>query len=273
MTSSLTSATPRMAVGQVAENYGTSTFSMSLGLASLLNERDTQQDSQQGFLSHHSNVSSNPPRFPSLISDTHFSRGQQASPSTTLTLPTNTYKLIPSPSTLPQSSERSIGAGGLGSWQGISSTLGSQRSMGSHSGLNSSVDAKSAESADSQTNVVGVINKLKNTGFSLFEYITGGNPVSENSVDITRPNSLPLTSSTVSVSVAGSWMTDSVTMVTNSTTTVTSSTSETDSMVAVATPTTTTTESPRRHLASVLTRKTAGGVIGALAKWHRDGSL
>lgn len=272
MTSSLTSSTPRMAVGQVAENYGTSTFSMSLGLASLLNERDTQSDNQQGLLSHHSNVSSNPPRFPSLISDTHFSRGQQASPSTTLTLPTNTYKLIPSPSTLPQTSERSVGAVGLGSWQGISSTLGSQRSVGSHSGSNSSVDAKSADSADSQTNVVGVISKLKNTGFSLYEYITGGNPVSENNVDISRPSSLPLTSSTVSVSVAGSWMTDSVTMVTNSTTTVTSSYSETDGMVAIATPTTTT-ESPRRHLASVLTRKTAGGVIGALTKWHRDGSL
>ncbi|XP_045179167.2 trafficking kinesin-binding protein 1-like isoform X3 [Mercenaria mercenaria] len=278
-TSSYTSSTPKMAIGHVAENHGTSTFSMSLGLASILNERDIEHGSQQGVRSQHSVASSNPARFPSLISDTHFNIGQQSSPSTTLTLPTNSYRLIPSPSTLPQRLDRNVNSMGTGGWHGISGTLGSQGTEGSNSvnslqgqqGSTATVtDAKNADSANSDSNRLGMINKLKNTGFSLYGYITGSVPANGTGLDTSRPNSLPLTSTAPSVTVAMATGSNSVTTVTDSTT-VTTNSVDIDNMVTIGTSTA---ESPRKsHLASVLTRKTAGGVIGALAKWHRDGSL
>ncbi|XP_060553261.1 trafficking kinesin-binding protein 1-like [Ruditapes philippinarum] len=271
ITSSFTSSSPRMALGRVAENHGTSTFSMSLGLASILNERDLKEESQPGI--RHHNVSSNPARFPSLSSDQHFKAGHTSTPLTTLTLPTNSYKLIPSPVTLPQRSERSFD-GSVSSWQGISSTLGSQRSNSVFSspgqqGSVLSTNANGTENANSDSNRLKVINKLKTTGFSLYGYITGAVPVNASGEDNSRPSSLPLPT----VTTAGATALNSVATVTESVTTLTTVTDnvDIDSMVTMAT---TTAESRRKsHLSSILARKTAGGVIGALTKWHKDGSL
>ena len=266
ISSSFTSSSPRMAVGRVVENHGTSTFSMSMGLASILNERDIEE-SPPGIRQSHNNVSSNPARFPSLISDQHFKVGQPSSPATTLTLPTNSYKLIPSPVTLPQRSGNSIG-----SWQGISSSLGSGSSSvlslpGQQGSTVSSTGIKGTDETYTDANRLNVINKLKNTGTSLYEYLTGNVPVNTTGGDNSRPNSLPLPTT----ATAGATGLNSVATVTESATSLTTNNVDIDNMVVIAT---TTAESSRKlHLSSVLTRKTAGGVIGALTKWHKDGSL
>lgn len=279
--SSFTASTPRMSACSRADNYGTSTYSMSLGLAAILNERDipqTQPEGQpEGSRLFHSNQSSNPARFPSLISDTHFNTGSQSSPAVTLTLPTNSYNLIPSPTTISQRSDRGYDLFGTGS-QGSSSIAGSQSTHMSQclhvsqcqQSSTIAMDTNSANSSNTDTNMITVINKLKNTGYSFYGYLTGGDGVNENCGDnVSRPNALPLTTTTVSVATAGA--TGSVVMATGATVTVTTASADPNCMVTIATPTT---QSPKRsQLASILTRKTAGGVIGALTKWHRDGAL
>lgn len=279
--SSFTASTPRMSACLRSDNYGTSTYSMSLGLASILNERDilqTQPEGQpDGSRLFHGNKSSNPARFPSLISDTHFYTGSQSSPSVTLTLPTNSYNLIPSASTISQMSDRGHDLHGTGS-QGLSSSAGthstnmSQCVHATQYQLSSTIDmdTKSANSSNTDTNMINVINKLKDTGFSLYGYITGGACMNENYGDhVSRPNTLTITTTTASMTTAGA--TGSVVMATGATATMTTASADPECMVTIATPTT---QSPKKsQLASILTRKTAGGVIGALTKWHRDGTL
>ncbi|XP_052237343.1 trafficking kinesin-binding protein 1-like isoform X2 [Dreissena polymorpha] len=325
------STAPRMAICTQTAAMGTSTYSMSLGLASILNERDIKPDEDHSRSSSplHRPVSSNPSRFPSIVSDRHFVPVGNLTPATTLTLTTNNYRLIPSPSSsTPRSStgqgDRSyLGQGGrsyLG--QGDRSYLGQGHDSGTNidqqlKSLNSMNSASVSSSSNTsswvsaiaghmpgsvqglgrglmvvgqpssspvvsgETNPPGVINKLKNTGFSLYGFITGVTPscsdndktggthnaqISQNS-DNLRPNSLSLPQSTslpnLTLSTSSSSWSTSVAMAASGSG-ATNNCSSTSSVQE---------KGKKSQLGSLLSSRTAGGVLGALAKLHRDSSL
>lgn len=291
MSTSFSSSSPRMAVGQQTENFGTSTYSMSLGLASLLNERDLQQEPANNKLENsassvQSSHCSNPARFPSLVAETQFTHGNISSPTTTLTLPTNSYNLIPSPSTLPQRSDNR-GLDLLGSRSqhlSLDTNAFNSESLSQNRPIKTD-DAKSTESGSGDSNALSVINKLRNTGVSLFGYLTGGGLGGavggagvtgagiggDDNTELSRPKSLPLTSTSVSVTSASNSGLNSVSMVTSSAPASIASVSVRagdlpSEPMSTSTP-------MKSHLASILNRKTAGGVIGALTQLRRDGAL
>lgn len=269
-----------MAVASQASNSGTSTFSMSLGLASILNERDLIDIPREGTppRSVHQAVSSNPARFPSLVSDTHYFSAGTASTATTLTLPTNSYNLIPSPSTLSERSNRGQGHVGETKYETENTnientsvettvpnlTLNVDRYMrnGENTGLSRGY-RDSTGSQDSDSSALGVINRLRNTGFSLYGYFsnTGSQTASATgNSEVTRPNSLPVSVTAVSFS--------SATIPGSSVAMAASGDASVSLVTAGETPST---ESGRMsHLTSFLTRKTAGSVLGALTKYKQD---
>ena len=321
---------------------------MSLGLASLLDERDLAQPPEghaqrsRAFSGSstadpmHLNSHSNPSRFPSLVSETHYRPMNVSSPSTTssTTHMTNNYRLISSPSTFGHTSvvgQRS-GSQSVEKGQGDSekkpdlsqvsdfsrsnvtsmsqshATLSGQTNVGSHTtswvsalanlspgagALGTTLNLTGSVSNNDSQSALGVINKLKNTGFSIYGYITGvggqsdgdrsssvdsnGKAKSSNAntytntgltnTDHLRPNSLRLISGANSSQTAFSVMSSTVSL---------SSSASMATGVTGGVNATTTAESSSsqgRKLTKMLTGSSATGVLGALAKLHRDSSL
>ena len=278
----MSSSTPRMAVASQSSNTGTSTFSMSLGLASILNERDLADVPRQGTpprATPHA-VSSNPARFPSLISESPFNPVGMSSPATTLTLPTNSYNLIPSPSTSSERSNKGQGLEGRDSkyeYNTTSSdnlpaehtmpnlTLNLDRYKRNHNNTSvSSGNSETTVSGSGDVSALGVINRLRNTGFSLYGYLArtspNGNTTSANT-DVSRPSSLPVNTTSVSTVTlpSATIASSSVAM---------ASRDDDQSVMVVRAGEAPSTESGRMsHLTSFLARKTAGSVIGAFTKF------
>ncbi|KAL3854814.1 hypothetical protein ACJMK2_014059 [Sinanodonta woodiana] len=129
------SSMPRMS-SDLHDDHGTRTYSMSLGLASILNERDLisppgpQTDCAQG-------LSSNPCRFPCLVTETVFSSTRSHS-SSIMTNSTDTCKVSPSHS---------------------SSSPGTPTA---------------AKTPTAETTAEKFLDKLKSKSFSLYGYLASG---------------------------------------------------------------------------------------------------
>lgn len=271
-----------MAVCSASCNSGTSTFSMSLGLASILNERDLHRTPPEGAVSRpalesHNSSHTNPARFPSLVSDTHYNPAGVTSPAVTLTLPTNSYNLIPSPSTFSERSERGQGDTSLSRTLARSSELTDRNNLtctvpddsvvpNSSLDVDRSINTDKTGSARTESNALSVINKLKSTGFSLYGYFYGNGPQGDDSSshpEVSRPTSLPVCPAAVSMATAApTTCTVSVAMATEGT--------SVPMVMAGGMPTATSESSKKSHLASLLSRRTAGSVISALTKYNRE---
>ena len=220
------SSTPKIYTGLHSDTSGTCTYSMSQGLAAILNERDLLKTPPEGTVPKSSGQghSNNPPRFPSLVSDTHFSNIDTSAASTSLTVSSSAFGTVTSPSTftpkLPLQGSRP------------------QTAMSS--------EIKTTVGETVGTNVVA---KLKNTGFTIYGYLSGATPT----VNTSRPSSLPVRSSST------------VTLATGSVTLA-----STDSLVTAGTSTQ---SQGKGALGAIFTHNTAGGVIGALANFKRNGIL
>ena len=209
---------------------------MSQGLAAILNERDLLKTPPEGTVpksiggqGHAQGQNSNPPRFPSLISDTHFSNIATTVAATSLTCSSSAFGTMTTPSTftprLPLHGSRS------------------------HTAESSEIKTTVNEQAGSN-----VVERLKNTGFTIYGYLAGATPT----VNTSRPSSLPVRSSST---------------VTMATTTL--STASTDSLVTAGTSTQYQGQGQQGKggLGAIFTHNTAGGVIGALANFKRNGIL
>lgn len=291
------------------DNRGTSTYSMSLGLAAILNERDLlrtpSEGSPLGF--SQSNISSNPTRFPSLVSDSIYNPAGSSPSSYTgaLTLPTNSYQVLPSTSMTPDHSRSSTSSRPQQAW---SLTLGTTLD-GSLFAQSSTIEPQNPSNDNSASSSVesnlSVINKLKDTGYNLFGFITGSG---SGAVGQTSSNTTTATSTTT---VTATTPSSSTTNTTNTTTVAPTAarpanlhlpvglsqssasittastgtlslatgsvamTTENSGQVTISMGTTTSDSGTRSNLASLLARTAprASGVIGALAKFHRDGAL
>ena len=234
---------------------------MSQGLAAILNERDLLKTPPEGTVpkSIQGQIqvqSGNPPRFPSLVSDTHFSNMNTSATTTSDTFTSSALGTLTTPSTL-------------------TSRL---PTPGSRSQTGASAEIKTtAGNSDSATG--NVIGRLRNTGFTIYGLLSGAGQPTITS----RPNSLPVGSTGAITMATGSLST--VTMATGSSSAVTMATgsvsavsmttgsissTNTDSLVSVVTSTDI---QERSGLRSIFTHKTAGGVVGALANFKRNGIL
>lgn len=104
-TASPRSLTSRMATGQQGPNSGTSTFSMSMGLASILNERDllpTAAKKKNAKLM--TETATNPERVDSIVSDSHFEFSKITASSTYTTTTECSTKLSTGQAVSPQDS-------------------------------------------------------------------------------------------------------------------------------------------------------------------------
>ena len=224
---------------------------MSQGLAAILNERDLLKTPPEGTVpksvqGHQiQGQSSNPPRFPSLVSDTHFSNIHTSAMTTSDTFTSSALGTLTSPSTL-------------------SSRLPTPESR---SQVCTSSEIKRTAGDSANANVIG---RLRNTGFtSIYGLLTGAGQPTITS----RPNSLPVGSIGAITMATGS--SGAVTMATGSSGAVTMATgsissTNTDHLVSVVTSTD---SQGRSGLRSIFTHKTAGGVVGALANFKRNGIL
>lgn len=228
------SSTPKICSGFHSDRSGTSTYSMSQGLAAILNERDLLITPPEGTVPKPFQCrSSNPPRFPTLVSETHFSNSHVGAAGATETVSSSAFGTITSPSSMTSR----LPIPGSGSQTITSSEI--KTTVG-----------------DSAT--ANVIERLRNTGFSIYGLLSGAGP----STNPTRPNSLPVSSSGAITMATGS---STVTVVTGS-----MPSASTDSLVTVATSRD---SDGKSSLRSIFTHKTAGGVVGALANFKRNGIL
>ncbi|KAK3082835.1 hypothetical protein FSP39_006648 [Pinctada imbricata] len=135
-------STPLMSSSLGKPSEGTSTFSMSFGLAAILNERDLVQNDSKSLPTEekqtHTSQSSNPVRVSSIISDTHFDLSKSKSSATTY-------------STSASSSNVRL------------STQSSPSKLKSPLPQNINIGDKANQSV--------ILDKLKNTGVSLYGYI------------------------------------------------------------------------------------------------------
>ncbi|XP_052812866.1 trafficking kinesin-binding protein 1-like isoform X2 [Mya arenaria] len=302
VSSTTSNSTPRMAVSSKAEGSGTSTYSMSMGLASLLNERDIITPTDTGSSGARSRLEmgisqSNPSRFPSLVSETHFKPGQSSTPAT-LSLTTNNYRLIPSPSTHNARPLKGQGEGQSDekvvdisrSFQSQQTTAGSHTTSWVSALANLSPGSGSlgtmslnAGRSNNDTNALGVINKLKTTGFSLYGYLTGvGNTEGVNNAgngdrdtNFVSQHTNNAATGVTSTSRPTSLKLSVLTAASNATVSTANVTNASLATVGGATGMTTTDSSSSQgsKLSSLFSGKSATGVIGALAKLHRDSSL
>ena len=306
------SSSPRVAVSDRAETSGTSTYSMSLGLASLLNERDLLVSPPERPTSRpHRATSSNPERFPSLVSDSLYNPAP-VTPTSSLVLPTNNYNLITSSSMWTSrpvhehSNQHMLSTQAMMNFSSNAQIqnnrcpeLTSETGASNYSGLLStgtvpsiSVSASPRSSTarglmgnpnelwspNSLSNALGVINKLKDKGMDLYGYLSGEkdsqNSESGSYTAVGRPSSLPIATISTNVSQVSSGSTtnnlpaDSSNRVLNASQHLSSV-----SVAPVASTGVESTGSASKLYSSLFSKKTAGGVLGALAKFHRDGSL
>ena len=268
-TTSQKSSTPKIYSGFHCDKSGTTTYSMSQGLAAILNERDLLKTPPEGTVpksvqGHQvQGHSSNPPRFPSLVSDTHFSNIHTSAMTTSDTFTSSALGTLTSPSTLTSRLP----------------TPGSRP----QTVISSEIKTTAGDSANAN-----VIGRLRNTGFTIYGLLSGAGQPTITS----RPNSLPVGSTGAITMATGSsgavamatgsgavamatGSSGAVAMVTGSSGVVTMasgsiSSTYTDNLVSVVTSTD---SQGRSGLRSIFTHKTAGGVVGALANFKRNGIL
>ena len=264
-TTSQKSSTPKICSGFNSDKSGTTTYSMSQGLAAILNERDLLKTPPEGAVPKTVQAHcSNPPRFPSLVSETHFSNIHTNAMTTSDTITASALGTLNSPSTL--TSRFPI--------------------PGSRSQTTMSSEIKTAAGDSANANV---IDRLRSTGFTIYGLLSGA----AQPTITTRPNSLPVGSTGAITMATGSSC--AVTMATGSSGAVTMATGSsgaftiapgpsgsvtmatrsissinTDNLVTVVTSSD---SLGRNGLRSIFTHKTAGGVVGALANFKRNGIL
>ena len=247
---------------------------MSFGLASILNERDLLKTPPEGAPNpayRSTATSSNPDRFPSLISDTHFTT--TSAPARTLTMLTNNYNLIPAAAALSQRSDKVIEDDAR---SGVTQSAPVPGTVNTNS-------TTQTTSPSSLTKALGMINRLKSSGLNMYGYIAGGltspEPLIEsNTTSLSRPDSLPLPSASASTTVVATATATQAVVSATSTSVVSTATSVSGASGGaedlVTAGTTTITESPKkRTLTSLLSHRATGGVIGALTSIRKDGIL
>lgn len=228
------SSTPKICTRLHSDRSGTTTYSMSQGLAAILNERDLLKTPPEGTVPKTVQThSGNPARFPSLVSDSHYSNIDTSVANTPVTMSSSGLGTVTSPSTL---------------------TSRFQVPM-SRSQTTVSTEIKTTAEDSSNGNV---IDRIRNTGFTIYGLLSGAGPSSNT----TRPNTLPVGSSGIVTMATGS---NTITTATGSVPSV-----STDNLVTVGTVTE---GQGKSGLGSIFTHNTAGGVIGALANFKRNGIL
>lgn len=289
--SSMTS-TPRMMFSdRFSLSQGTSAYSTSLGLASVLDECDiVQPPPKKATAQVRSMQDSRPLRFPSLVTETKSTADESLSLSVSLPFPTNVYQFIPPISTLPQRSH--IGSHSWlqtdPQWPGMQASVGTLGSECDHTSQNSSLgyqgntaygssSGKRPTVGNLDSDGINMISKLKERGVSLFGYITSGvsgyNSGSATLTEVSHPCAA-VTFSTPSTSVPCAGTSVSESSIANSVSSIDSVVTTMINTNSVVNASTTQSETPKRlHLASILSRKSASSIMGAFSKLTRDGAF